>query len=214
MKYSYLLSLALLTLAAPRLRAQSGGSWQNVRPLGAGSQVVATGTADAAGNFYEVGRFTSSTVIDGVTLTSRGSSDAFLAKYTPQGPLAWVQQLGTPTAEDALGVAVDGAGNVFIVGEAYGALDLGNGVVLPSAVASGRTQGFVARVSAQGTAVWALRCSSTGLAPFPAAAISLDAAGRVYVAGCCQSSATVGTTTLATPTEGIYVAQLSAAGVV
>src|SRR4051794_8961393 len=50
--------------------------------------------ADAAGNLYTAGQFYGTAGFGGTgpssTMTPQGRSDGFLAKYSPQGRLAWV----------------------------------------------------------------------------------------------------------------------------
>ena len=63
-------------------------------------------TTDAAGNVYTVGSFQGTMNFDpqqGATyLTSHGYFDNYVAKYSPQGNLLWVQQWGgTDTSRDA-----------------------------------------------------------------------------------------------------------------
>jgi hypothetical protein len=50
----------------------------------------------------------------------RGLSDAFVRRYGPGGALVWTRQFGTSTADTATGVAVDDAGNVYVVGSTRG----------------------------------------------------------------------------------------------
>lgn len=74
--------------------------------------------ADTAGNAYITG------VTDGsLGGANSGGSDAFLAQYTSTGSLAWATQLGTSSGDGANGLALDGAGNVYIAGNTFG--DLG-----------------------------------------------------------------------------------------
>jgi hypothetical protein len=212
MKLLYSFLLLLLGLAASPARAQTGRAWTDIRALGTGTQYLTAAAVDAAGNFYEVGRFYRSTVVDGVTLTDRGLGDAFLAKYTPAGTLAWVRHLSTPGNDNAVDVAVDAAGNAYVVGTTSDPLNFGNGVVLP---ANGVAQGFVVRYSPQGTASWAVRCQGTSSIGGTATSVALDGAGQVYVAGFYRGTLTVGTATLPTTFNvSAYLLQLSPAGVV
>jgi hypothetical protein len=54
--------------------------------------------------------------------TRAGLSDAFVRKLSPAGAEIWTVQFGSPAADAATGVAVDGSGNIIAAGEAYGAL--------------------------------------------------------------------------------------------
>ena len=65
--------------------------------------------ADASGNVYVSGYFTGVATWDGganpdVTITTRSDFDGFLAKYSPIGDLAWVQQIGGTDQDVARGV--------------------------------------------------------------------------------------------------------------
>jgi len=51
-----------------------------------------------------------------------GGNDIFLAKYTEDGSLGWVMQIGTRFTEVAYGVGADSPGNVYLAGVGDGAL--------------------------------------------------------------------------------------------
>ena len=54
---------------------------------------------DSSGNSYITGIFEETASFDGVDLTSVGGPpDIFLAKYNPDGTLAWARQTGGPLA--------------------------------------------------------------------------------------------------------------------
>ncbi|UOQ52225.1 T9SS type A sorting domain-containing protein [Hymenobacter cellulosivorans] len=211
MKLLYSSLLLLLSAAAAPAHAQNTRTWTDVRALGRGTQFMTHAVVDAAGNFYEAGYFNASTVVDGVTLTSRGGGDGYLAKYTPAGTLAWVRQIGSTSEDGAVDVAVDAAGNVYVVGATRGTLDFGNGVVLP---VNGLTQGFVARYSPQGTATWVVGCQVAGSATISASSIGVDGAGQVYVTGLYRGTLTVGSATVTAFDDSAYLLRLSSAGAV
>lgn len=72
---------------------------------------------DAAGNIYAGGRFQgATTVAPGVTLTSAGSNDVFVAKFNPSGTLLWAIQSGGPGDDRGFDIAVDNRGNAYIAG--------------------------------------------------------------------------------------------------
>lgn len=54
---------------------------------------------DSDGNVYIIGKFHSSMVMEGVTYTSNGSFDMFLAKYSNSGSFLWCKILGGPNTE-------------------------------------------------------------------------------------------------------------------
>ncbi len=88
-----------------------------------------------------------------------------------QQPL-WVQQLGTAEADSALGVATDGAGNVYIAGATAGSL---------AGPPQGGDDAWVAKYSPAGALRWKQQLG-TKEHEF-AAGVATDSAGNVYIAG-------------------------------
>ncbi|MFN8398222.1 MAG: T9SS type A sorting domain-containing protein [Bacteroidia bacterium] len=72
---------------------------------------------DAAGNTYVSGYFRDTLRIGNVELASAGLTDVFLAKFDPNGQLAWAKRYGWYSNEFAHGLAFDNWGNVIMVGE-------------------------------------------------------------------------------------------------
>jgi hypothetical protein len=75
-------------------------------------------TLDLLGNIYVCG---GTAHVDGAL--GDGDSDAFWAKFSPQGDLLWYEQWGTWFAESAAGLAVDQAGRVFVVATQFRTLN-------------------------------------------------------------------------------------------
>jgi hypothetical protein len=128
-----------------------------------------------------------------------GSTDAFVASYSTTGATQWIAQLGTGAADEANGIALDGAGGVYVVGSTSGALD-GN-------TNAGGVDAFVAKYDAAGALQWARQLGSDG--DDYGTAVAVDHSGNVYVAGYSNSSF------VATANVGgndLFVARLDAAG--
>ncbi len=82
---------------------------------------IAQGVAlDPAGNLYVTGFFSSTMTVEGVTVSSKGLFDVFLAKFDPNGVLLWLKTAGGTGADIAHGVVTDSLGNVGTVGEFQG----------------------------------------------------------------------------------------------
>jgi len=124
---------------------------------------------DGVGNIYIVGTV-KTPLPDQI---HSGNIDAFLRKYDASGNEAWTRQFGTFGNDEALGVTVDGIGNVYVVGTTEGAL--------PDQTYEGYTDAFVRKYNASGDEVWTRQFGFTGIDG--ASAVSVDAAGNVYVAG-------------------------------
>jgi hypothetical protein len=155
---------------------------------------------DGAGNIYAAGQ--TSGVLPGQA--SAGGFDAFVRKYDAAGNLVWTRQFGTSGLDQASGVAVDGAGKVYVVGTTAG--------VLPGQTSAGGFDAFVRKYDAAGNVVWTRQFGS--LTPLGAqegaSGVAVDGTGQnVYVAG-----STRGTLPGQTNAEGIsaFVRKYDAAG--
>ena len=202
--------LAGLCLSITTL-AQTTPTWVSARAVGRGAAYSAS-AVDAAGNTYEAGGFYGTTVVAGTTLTSQGDFDAYLAKYTPAGTLAWVRQIGSPGSDVAMDVVLDAAGNAYVSGLFTGSIVLGNGLSLNGGT-SPFLKGFVLRYSTQGTPEWAQQTIAATSRFADSSGIGADANGNVYVTGIFSGTVTIGSTTAATPTNsvGVYLAVFSSA---
>jgi hypothetical protein len=83
---------------------------------GTGNETVKAIAMDASGNIFIAGYYTGSGNFGGVTFTSAGSEDAFLAKYSAQGQHLWSQSFGSTGNDFFTGLAVDSQGNVVVTG--------------------------------------------------------------------------------------------------
>ena len=126
---------------------------------------------DSSGNIYVVGKTTGA--FDGHE--NLGFVDAYLRKYDNDGNVLWTRQFGTISSDDAFGVAIDGAGSLYVVGSTGG--------FFPGQTASGVSDAFVRKYGARGQEVWTRQFGTDGLAVEEATGVSVDAAGNVYVAG-------------------------------
>ena len=104
--------------------------------------------------------------------TSAGALDAFLARYDAAGNRAWLQQFGTAANEEVWGLTADAVGNAYVAGYSAGAFD---------GPLAGDKDIIAARFDAGGAMTWKDQLG-TDLND-KGAAIQLDGAGNVYVAG-------------------------------
>ena len=99
-----------------------------------------------------------------VSLTSRGETDAFLAKYTASGDLVWVIQAGGVDAETGHGLAGDYEGDTYWTGSFHGTARIGSGEDASVLTSDGASDGFVARIEPDGALVWISQIGGTGAA--------------------------------------------------
>jgi hypothetical protein len=156
-----------------------------------GEDYAAAITLDGAGNSYVHGAFSGTVDFDPgpgtlnltASPTAFNGRDMYVAKYDGNGALLWAQRMtGTGDEGNSVlpdGVAVDGAGNVFVAGMFQGAGDYG-----PFALTSlnGGADAFVAKLDANGNFQWARRMGGPSDRD-GAADLALDAAGNVIVVG-------------------------------
>ncbi len=142
---------------------------------------------DAAGNIYITG-FLAHAGGDfnpggtGGALTSAGSSDAYIAKYDPQGNYLWGKSMGGSGADRSTGIAVDAAGNVYITGYiSVSGGDFNPGGTGGSLTSAGNNDIFIAKYAPNGNYLWAKSMGGTGNEA--ANGIAVDAAGNIYIAG-------------------------------
>lgn len=131
-------------------------------------------TVDAAGNVYVVGW----TFGEFEGQSRVGSRDAFLRKYSADGAERWTQQFGSLFREEASasGVAVDGQGNVSVVGEVQG--------TMPGQSRTGLVDSFVRVYDANGGELWTLQYGARGTDAITTTNdVAVDGAGSVYIAG-------------------------------
>jgi len=117
---------------------------------GTNSENVNALAVDADGNAILAGDFQLSVDFGGGTLTSAGPSDAYVAKYGPNGAFLWVKQFGDEAEQKARAVAIDAKGNVLVGGQAAGSIDFGGGPLS----AQGNPSAFAAKLDPQGGHVW------------------------------------------------------------
>ena len=135
---------------------------------------------DGAGNVYVAGH--TAGALPGQTSLELSDifppSDIFVRKYDTDGQEVWTRQFGTFTSDHASGVAMDGAGNVYVVGGTHGAL--------PDQASLGESDVFVRQYDADGQEVWTRQFGTSSIDV--ASGVAMDGAGNVYVAGHTQGA--------------------------
>ncbi|OQY99151.1 MAG: hypothetical protein B6D41_01765, partial [Chloroflexi bacterium UTCFX4] len=128
---------------------------------------------DGSGNVYVVG---SSAESWGSPVNAHTDYfDAFVAKLNSSGTLQWNTFMGSSGFDDGYGIAVDGSGNIYVVGkseQSWGS---------PVNAYAGGYDAFTAKLSSLGTLQWNTFMGSSG--SDVGYGIAVDASGNVYVVG-------------------------------
>lgn len=95
----------------------------------AAPQTLAAVSADVRGGVAIAGAFAGELTIDGSTLASAGSTDAFFATITETGVVRRTRRFGDADTQQAADVAMSAYGAVFVAGAFRGTVDFGQGPI-------------------------------------------------------------------------------------
>ncbi|NLF29381.1 MAG: hypothetical protein GX591_00680 [Planctomycetes bacterium] len=157
---------------------------------GAGLDSAAGLAVDAADHVLVTGTTTSSAFAGGsndaaANNTFQGgpwpdAGDAFVARLTPAGALAWATYLGGDDYDNGAAVAADDAGNVLVTGQTSSAVFTGgSNLATTNNAFKGNNDAFAARLSPDGTLTWATCLGGGGYDE--GLDVAADAAGNALV---------------------------------
>ena len=174
--HRFLAGFMLLTLLGTSI-AHAAGWARNYGTAPGNAQTLST-AVDVAGNVYITGHFSGVTlVIGGVTLTRVGGQDSFVAKLDADGTVLWAKNYGGFAAiVEGNGVAVDGAGNVYLSGTFDASLST------PALPVIGSDDAFALKLDASGNTIWAKNYGGSGASMY-GYGIAVDGSGNVYLSG-------------------------------
>ncbi len=130
-----------------------------------------------SGNIVVTGWFYDTVNFGGSPLTSTaGSTDVFVAQYSPAGAHQWSRRIGSTSDDTASGVVINGD-SVAVVGSFGGTIDAGGG----SLTSAGYRDLFVAKYSSTGTHRWSKRFG--GPSDDFVYALAMDPSGGLGVTG-------------------------------
>jgi len=208
--FGYLaLVIAVLVSAPYAARGESAPGFFWARSAGGISNEVALAiAADPSGNVLLAGYFNGSITLGGSNLVSSGLEDIFLAKYDPEGSLAWVRKAGGVGYDEARGVATDPSGNIYITGLFQDTASFGTSNI----ISAGLSDVFIAKYAPNGTLLWVIRGGGNDYDE--AHAIAVDPAGNAYITGFFDATASFGSSSLPNHTlsDDVFVAKCSSSG--
>jgi beta-propeller repeat-containing protein len=178
--------------ALPELSAQTPPDmlWAR-RAGGVDSDVGYAVATDSFGNIYVAGAFYGTNDVPSVQpLVSAGLSDIFVAKYNADGGLLWARRAGGTSYDEARGVAVDGAGNVYVTGLFQLTANFGP----TNLISSGQSDVFISKYDPGGNLQWARRAGGNDFEE--SHAIVLDSSTNLYIAGYFDANANFGSIAL------------------
>jgi len=138
-------------------------------------------SADAAGNVFVTGSFSSPSITFGSTIlinTIGDKAGMFLAKYDANGNVLWAKRAGGDGQQLGTAVCTDAAGNVFVTGTCEA-----NSITFGSTTLSGPDGYFIAKYDANGNVLWAKSTGGVGSIYDGGSSLSTDAGGNVFVTG-------------------------------
>jgi hypothetical protein len=168
------------------------------------ADAIAGAVVDTSGGVFVAGEFSGSVAIGPQQLASAGGQDAFVARLSAGGGVAWAKRLGANYDDRVKGIAATPDGGAVIVGTFDGVVDF-FGETLTSIAGP---DAFVARVDAAGALVFALQIENAD-----ARSVTIAEGGDILVAGdFTGSSAIAGLPITAEGAVDLFVARLTPDG--
>jgi hypothetical protein len=184
-------------------------SWSERMAASLGGEVTGV-AADPRGGVVVAGSFNGALELAGGRLVSESIySDAFLYALDSKGRHVWSKRFGGSGLGRAInGVAVDGSGNILVIGGFRGTIDLGG----PSLVAGPNgVSAFVAKLDPNGGHLWSKSFETT--VNFLDFSVAVAPTGDVYLAGTLQGRTSFGGNIIGLDQAvSLYVVKLDANG--
>ncbi len=100
------------------------------------------------------------------SLTSSGSDDIFIARYSSAGAFQWVKRIGGTGTEDHCTALIDEAGNTYCGGLFAGTVDFNPDAGVANLVSAGNTDMYIMSLNSSGVYRFAERIGGTGAEGF------------------------------------------------
>lgn len=122
---------------------------------------------DSNNNIYATGSFEGTVDFDPsstgtATLTSAGSTDAFITKFDSNGDFLWAKKFGGNLGDGGRSVAADTNGNVYVAGVFQGSSNFHSGSSEDSFTAFSSNDVFLTKLNSEGAHQWTKRYGGNG----------------------------------------------------
>jgi hypothetical protein len=190
------------------VRVSDTGKVAWVAQAGGTGSDVATGIAERpGGGAVIVGTFTGKPSFGSKKLSSKGQRDLFVAQIDDTGTFSWASGGGGKSSDVAQAVAVDGGGNITVVGHFLSQTTLG----VQTLTSAGNEDVLLLKVDPQGKFVGARSAGGTG--SDIATGVAIGPGGESLLTGWFQDKAKFGNKELTSSGDyDVFVARTSAAG--
>jgi hypothetical protein len=166
--------------------ATTGGSSLWGGQVGGGSNdestslaVTTSGATYLSGQFSATRDFNPSGSVD--SLTSAGSTDAFLLKLNVAGSFEWAHRFGSTNADEAYSIALDPSGNVMLSGSFHDTVDFNPQAGVYNLTSAGMRDAFIVHMGSDGAFRWARHVG--GPNGDYGYSLAVDSSGNVYMTG-------------------------------
>lgn len=174
---------------------------------------------DASNNIYTVGQFGATVDFNpgtGITsVTSAGSLDVFVQKFSSNGTFQWVKTFGGIDADLPYAFERDASGNLLITGYFFGTADFNPGVATANKTAVGYSDAYVLKLNSNGDFLWVATMGGLGIDS--GEKISVDGSGNVYSIGKFTQTVDLdpgaGTSNFTASAADLYIQKLNSSGV-
>lgn len=152
---------------------------------GTKSDYSASITIDGTGNVYTTGYFLGTADFNPgagtANLTATGKSDIYISKLDATGNFLWAKSIGGNSWDDASGIKLDAAGNIYLTGNFSGTVDFDPGAGTTNLTSAGDYDIFICKLDAAGNFLWAKSIGNNN--GDYSWSITLDAMSNDYITG-------------------------------
>lgn len=139
---------------------------------------------DASGNLYATGSYSGTPDFDPGTSTYNLTSikeDTYILKLDQFGNFIWAKSIGSANGCQALDMATDVLGGIYLTGDFFSTLDFDPGPSIYNLTSAGTLDNFILKLDSLGNFVWAKKMGGPGLEQ--TFSIITDNFGNTYTSG-------------------------------